>query len=65
VLLLWQDQIVSPFMFAIMADWGYSFSWVVVGHYEKSCMLEPHYHAIKTPKQIIYHYTTTKASKYR
>jgi hypothetical protein len=51
-------------MFAIMADWDYSFSCVVVGHYEKSCPPEPHYHAIKTPKQIIYHYTTTKASKY-
>jgi hypothetical protein len=47
-----------------MAYWDYSFSCVIVGHYEKSCPPKPHYHAIKTPKQIIYNYTTTKTWKY-
>jgi hypothetical protein len=44
-----------------MSDWDYSFSCVVVGHYEKSCPPKPHYHAIRTPKIYIYNYTTTKA----
>lgn len=47
-------------MFVIMVDWDYSFSCVVVGHYEKSCPPKSHYHAIKTVTKYIYIYTTTK-----
>lgn len=30
-------------------------------HYENSCPPEPHYFAIKVPKELIYNYITTKA----
>jgi hypothetical protein len=33
-------------------------------HYEKSSLPKPHYHVVKTPKQLIYNYTTIRAWKY-
>jgi len=34
-------------------------------HFEKSCLVEPHYLATKVPKQLIYNYTIIKAWKYK
>jgi hypothetical protein len=37
----------------------------VLLHYEKYCLPKPRCHVVKTPKQLIYNYTTIKAWKYK
>jgi hypothetical protein len=34
-------------------------------HDEKFCLLEPHYHATKFPKQLIYNYITIRTWKHK
>jgi hypothetical protein len=42
----------------------YYVSLVPMHHYENSCLWESHCFMIRTPKQLIYNYTTTKTWKY-
>ncbi len=34
-------------------------------HYESLCLLQPHYPATRTPKQLLYNYITTIPWKYK